>query len=415
MSLPEKPLNAATAHNVLLVFAGFLPAMFLLIFVQVVNLQKINKEKQEKSMILQEKHLLAQKTASLEATVTLTQQELSSTSAKLNEVLMEDQRVKNKALEDEIKNIQSTFSRVIAVYEDLQDVRPALKKPETLEGELAQILTLLSKRNYASASARLSKLQSALESEKAKAAQTFTIPANVVASNTAPASGYSRQKVNVNGVDFLVDIVAADLNTYKLIVDTASDTDCRDNCPVLPLADYVARNGALAGINGNYFCPASYPSCAGKANSFDTMVMNKNKYIFNRENNVYSTVPGIVFKRGGTSIVSRTLDWGKNTSEDGFIANFPALLSGGNIAGAASDPKQTGKGNRSFVGSKGATGYIGVVRNATVNEVAHVLKTMGLDNALNLDSGGSTALWAAGGYKVGPGRNIPNAILFVKR
>ena len=38
----------------------------------------------------------------------------------------------------------------------------------------------------------------------------------------------------------------------------------------------------------------------------------------------------------------------------------------------------------------------------------------GMENALNLDEGGSTALWS-GGYKAGPGRNIPNAVLFVKR
>ena len=66
------------------------------------------------------------------------------------------------------------------------------------------------------------------------------------------------------------------------------------------------------------------------------------------------------------------------------------------------------------MGNKGSTAYIGVVHNATVAEVANVLKTMGLENALNLDSGGSTALWS-GGYKVGPGRNIPNAILFVRK
>ena len=40
------------------------------------------------------------------------------------------------------------------------------------------------------------------------------------------------------------------------------------------------------------------------------------------------------------------------------------------------------------------------------------LKALGMENALNLDSGGSTVLWS-GSYKAGPGRNIPNAILFV--
>ena len=42
------------------------------------------------------------------------------------------------------------------------------------------------------------------------------------------------------------------------------------------------------------------------------------------------------------------------------------------------------------------------------------MKALGMDNALNLDSGGSTALWS-GGYKAGPGRNIPNAVLFVRK
>ena len=37
-----------------------------------------------------------------------------------------------------------------------------------------------------------------------------------------------------------------------------------------------------------------------------------------------------------------------------------------------------------------------------------------MSEALNLDQGGSTALWS-GGYRVGPGRNIPNAILFVRQ
>jgi hypothetical protein len=91
------------------------------------------------------------------------------------------------------------------------------------------------------------------------------------------------------------------------------------------------------------------------------------------------------------------------------------LLSGGNIVyGDDGDPKKGSKGNRAFVGNKGTTAYIGVVHNATVSEVAHALKALGLDGALNLDSGGSTALWS-GGYKDGPGRNLPNAILFVRK
>lgn len=58
------------------------------------------------------------------------------------------------------------------------------------------------------------------------------------------------------------------------MVDTASDSTCTRDCPALPLAEYVSRSGAYAGINGSYFCPADYPSCADKKNSFDTLLMN---------------------------------------------------------------------------------------------------------------------------------------------
>ncbi|MBI4090347.1 MAG: phosphodiester glycosidase family protein, partial [Candidatus Kerfeldbacteria bacterium] len=34
-----------------------------------------------------------------------------------------------------------------------------------------------------------------------------------------------------------------------------------------------------------------------------------------------------------------------------------------------------------------------------------------MDYAMNLDGGGSSALWYRGSYKVGPGRNVPNALV----
>lgn len=214
---------------------------------------------------------------------------------------------------------------------------------------------------------------------------------------------------------FQVDIVSADLSSTRVIVDTASDTDCSDNCPVLSLGEYAAKNGAFAGINGSYFCPASYPSCFGKANSFDTLLMNKNKRYFNSDNNVYSEVPAVIFSGNSVRFVGRSLEWGRDTSVDAVLANYPLLLAGGQIVfGGSDDAKHTGRGYRNFVGSKDSAVYIGIVRNATLSEAAKVLQTMELHNALNLDSGGSSALWS-GGYKVGPGRNIPNALLLVSK
>ncbi len=238
----------------------------------------------------------------------------------------------------------------------------------------------------------------------------------VSTNNVPPGSGYSRQVVNAEGQNYTVSIVAADLNSTKVIVDTASDSDCSNECPVLSLADYVQRSGAYAGINGSYFCPKDYQSCAGKTNSFDTLVMNKNKHYFNSDNNVYSTVPAAIFSSGSARFVGQSLQWGRDTSPDSVIANYPLLVAGGNVvfSEASNEPKFTAKAARTFIATKGNLVYIGIVSGASMGESAKVLKAMTMDEALNLDQGGSTALWF-GGYKMGPGRGIPNAVLFVKR
>jgi hypothetical protein len=230
-----------------------------------------------------------------------------------------------------------------------------------------------------------------------------------------PTSGYSRISVVSDAGTFTVSVGVADISNTKVIVDTAADSDCSSNCPAYPLATFVSRSGAFAGINGTYFCPVDYPSCAGKENTFDFLVMNKNKTYFNSDKNVYSTNPGVIFGAGYIRFVGAIQEWGRDTSPYGVLSNYPLLVAGGNVSfGGSSDPKLGSKGNRSFVANKGTLVYIGVVHSATVAETARVLKAMGMDNALNLDDGGSTALWY-GGYKVGPGRNIPNAILFAPR
>jgi exopolysaccharide biosynthesis protein len=237
-----------------------------------------------------------------------------------------------------------------------------------------------------------------------------------VSNNTPPGSGYSLQNVSAEGQNYKVAIVAADLNSTKVIVDTASESDCARDCPVLSLGDFASRNGAWAGINGSYFCPADYASCADKKNSFDTLVMNKNKHYFNSDNNVYSTVPAAIFSSGSARFVGQSLEWGRDTGVDAVLANYPLLISGGNInfTEAPNEPKFGGAASRTFIAAKGNMVYIGIVYGASMGQSAQVLKALGMDAALNLDQGGSTALWH-GGYKAGPGRSMPNAILFVPR
>lgn len=340
--------------------------------------------------------------------------QLASVQEDLKKLQTEDQYVVNQKLKEEINNINQTYLKAVGSYESLLDLKAQNPKLDTkLDEALSLALSQLAKRDYKTAGTTLADLDKKIQDEQAKLVPKTPTSAPAPVSNTPPGSGYSRQQVQTDVGSFTVAIVAADMGSTRVIVDTASDGNCRDSCPVLSLGEYVARNGAFAGVNGSYFCPATYPTCAGKTNSFDTLAMNKNKVYFNSDNNVYSMVPAVIFLNGSMRFVGQSLEWGRDTSPDGVLANYPLLLSGGNIAfGGSDDPKQGSKGGRSFVGNKGSTAYIGVVFSATVGEAAHALKALGLDNALNLDDGGSTALWS-GGYKAGPGRTLPNAILFV--
>lgn len=206
----------------------------------------------------------------------------------------------------------------------------------------------------------------------------------------------------------MVDIIAADLSNTRILTDVAQDGDCGNNCAVLPLADYVSRNGGFAGINGSYFCPPDYASCAGKVNSFDTLAFNsRTKKYSNSDNNKFSTIPMFVQTADHAfRLMGASQEWGRDTGIIGGLANYPILVSGGHAA-TGDDSKG---GNKGFIGVKGGKVYIGHIRNATYVQAAKVLETLGLDQALNLDGGGSSALYM-GGYKVGPGRNLPNAII----
>lgn len=341
---------------------------------------------------------------------------LQETDAKLVFLENEDQKIKNDELQVRIQNLQKTNSQAVVQYERILKVRDDGAKVDEVEKKWAAVLSLLAKNEYDSALSSLTELSTTItEIEKQLAAKAALNIPSATASNTAPASGFQRQSVDTSVGPVVISLIAGDLSTTKVIVDTASASDCKNDCPVLPLGDYVARNGAFAGINGSYFCPASYPSCADKKNSYDLLVMNKDKVYFNSDNNVYSTNPAVIFHGGSVSFVGATSQWGRDTGIDSLLSNFPLLLSGGEVRFTGDgDPKKGSKSNRSFVANKGTTVYIGVVHGSTVAEAAIALKTLGMDNAMNLDSGGSTALWS-GGYKVGPGRAIPNAILFVRR
>lgn len=360
--------------------------------------------------------------------VEMTNTQLMEENKRLNETIQginreidrlnnEDLRKTNAQVKKEINDIKVSYKAAVTAYEEVLILQDRGSKVTTELSKFSSALNFLAKDDLVSAQKILTDLTNEINKEKTRVAALAQapIPANVPAINTVPSSGYRRQKVEVGGSSFLVDIVAADLGSTKVVVDTASDGTCTNNCPVLPLATYVSRSGAYAGVNGTYFCPETYPSCVDKKNTFDVLVMNKNKVYFNSDNNVYSTVPVAIFSGNSARFIGQSSGWGRDTGADAVIANRPLLVQDGNLMfGSGGEEKEVSRGNRGFLGASGNIAYIGVVHSASVAESAKVLQAMGIKNAINLDDGGSTALWS-GGYKVGPGRNLPNVVLFVRK
>ena len=368
----------------------FLGVMIVLVMARLFEWQRQKKMEMEQRL-LSESAVLKQK---LDKAVT-----------DLNDLNNTDQIQINKLLTEEIKSIKQTYGKTVTAYENLVDLKGDKKQFVKLDTYFAQILAELAKENYASAGATLKSLGVEIEKETEKRA-VATLP---------PAAKASGQSVTTDAGNFTVNVISADLRTTKVVVDTASENDCNDNCPVLPLASYVARSGAFAAINGPYFCPASYPACSGKKNSFDTLMMNKNKHYFNSGNNVYSSVPAANFSTT-SRFVTQSSQWGRDTGVDSVIAGQPLLVFNGQSQFSGDgDLKKSGKGTRAFIGATDNTVYIGLVYNATVAEMANVVAKMGIRNAINLDSGGSIAMWNNGRYVAGPGRDLPFGIMLVRR
>lgn len=325
-----------------------------------------------------------------------------------------DQIAINQRLEAEIKNIHDGYKQSMGVYEKIVDLRDSGVKTGTYDAKMAEILNLLAERKYSEATESAKKLEAEVDA-KSKTLTVVPKIENLPVNNTPPPAGYVRQKVQTDNGEFAVDIITIDLGSNKIIVDTASDSDCRQDCPVMSLSAFAGRSGAWAAINGPYFCPASYPQCADKKNTFDTLLMNKNKTYFNSDNNVYSSVPAAIFS-STSRFVEKSSDWGRDTGIDSVIAGQPLLVwDGQSRFGGDGDPKKTSVGNRSFIGASGNTAYIGIVRGVSVAQAAEVIAKMGIKYAINLDSGGSTAMWTGGRYVYGPGRETPFGILVVRR
>lgn len=241
---------------------------------------------------------------------------------------------------------------------------------------------------------------------------------------------YMKKTVKTSRGDFAIDLLIADLSNpkVKILTDTAENYDCKDNCKTKPLKDYVIANQAIAGMNGTYFCPKDYPHCAGEDGSYFWMLYNsRTKNLINLYKNQFNNGPLIVFNNENNWVFYRhTKDFtGVAPFEFQYDTKIQAAISSGPLLvyksekvldEATLDTKQrTVKSFRGGIGLKGTKVYMVLARGATVGDLAVIMKAMNMEYAINSDGGGSSALYYNGQYKIGPGRNIPNAIVAAER
>jgi len=209
-------------------------------------------------------------------------------------------------------------------------------------------------------------------------------------------------------------VATFDIGSTTIVTDSANDDDCSNNCPVKPLAQYISENGGRAGINGTYFCPPDYASCGGKVNTYDFPVWNNRKKKWMRADTLFWNGRGMmVFRSGSVQFFPCAACVGAPSDITGGIVNYPSLIAGGNTVldeGSLTDNLRVTKGTRSGIGFGSGKIFLVVARSANMGDMVNIFKALGATDALNLDGGGSSALFN-GGYKAGPGRNLPNAVI----
>lgn len=239
-------------------------------------------------------------------------------------------------------------------------------------------------------------------------------------------SAYEHKKIDVNGNMFTIDLVTIDMNNpnLKIITVAVDKTDCVASCQAKDLGAYVLDNKAFAGINGTYF--ESYSST--KRNYYFYPVYDSNEKILINEDQLkyWTTGPIFVwdtnnkfyyFKDSREFVGVKAFEEKYNVKIQAALGNKPRLIENGMnllLEWDIDEKQKSAKLARNAIGIKDNKIYLVVAQSATVPDLANIMKAIGVDYALNLDGGYSSALWYNDEYMVGPGRNIPNAIVFAQ-
>ncbi len=260
----------------------------------------------------------------------------------------------------------------------------------------------------------------------------FSASAELAATSTIdddlPATRRSLSIATANGT-FAVDLIKLQASRWRMVSDAAETSDCGNNCPAKALSAYAQDSSAGIGIHGTYFCPPDYADCAAKTNSFlwpffdspTRHMLNASSLPIHQGPLLASGADGRYryYHRASDFNSAAVFEAVNSTTLEAAIANYPSLVENGTIVVDAEakldEGMKTIKGTRGGIGIDEHFVQLVVAKNATVPDLAAIFSALGSRNAMNLDGGGSSALLFDGTYLAGPGRDLPNALLFVPR
>ncbi len=247
-------------------------------------------------------------------------------------------------------------------------------------------------------------------------------------------SSYQHQKLTLEGSTFSLDIIEIDLSNPNLKIKTlaAGDIPCLGTCPAKSLADYVFSHNAFTGFTGSYFCTGS--SCGGNNYYFFPVYDSQRQLMINDDQLKYWTTGPLIafdennrfyyFKDSRDFKSQANFETQYGVKLQAAIGNKPRLLENSfntlidwevdvsqrnsrlrrNAIAYRDDPQNPGQGKLSLIS----------VNTASLDDLVRILQHLGFEYALNIDGGYSSAMIYNGEYMLGPGRNLPNAIIFTE-
>lgn len=197
------------------------------------------------------------------------------------------------------------------------------------------------------------------------------------------------------------------------------------------LRSLIENGRGVAGINGAYFSPRDY---TGKPDSTNTIrIMGGDGFTFSRYfpdtgiNGIFGfvrdTSPILVQNNiYGEKSLRMNYNSGRILDVQSGIANFPILLANWrnllpiyDTAHLITD-KMKVVSTKSFI-CRTATNDVKMwtIEKISMMDVANLIRRFNCVDAINLDNWGSLALYDNGRYIIGPGRNIMDAFVIVKK